>query len=71
MGQYGLCFGYFVSGLLPLRSHKRQATFTGPFLGVPIFRLHSKIGQTHLSIEAQCDHHKSVNQKNQTQIISQ
>ena len=28
-GQYGLCFGYSVSGPLPLRSHKRQVTFYG------------------------------------------
>ncbi len=33
--------------------------FTGPFLGWEslVFRLHSKIGQIRLSIEAQCDHH--------------
>ncbi len=41
----------FVSGPLPLRSHKRQVTFSGPFLGVP-----SHLDYT-LSIEAQCDHH--------------
>ncbi len=34
-GQYGLCFGYCFSGPLPLRSHKEQVTFSGPFLGVP------------------------------------
>ncbi len=40
---------------------KDRSPFTGPFLGVPIvFRLHSKIGQIHLSIEAQGDHHIKV-----------
>ena len=34
-GQYGLCFGYLVSGLIPLCYHKGQVTFSGPFLGVP------------------------------------
>ena len=52
--QYGLCFGYSVSGPLPLCSHKRQVTFYGAL----VFRLHSKIGHIHLSIEAQCDHHR-------------
>ncbi len=33
--QYGLCFGYCFSGLLPLRSHIEQVTFLGSFLGVP------------------------------------
>ena len=32
--QYGLCFGYLVSGPPPLRSHKGQVTFKGP-LGSP------------------------------------
>ncbi len=34
-GQYGLCFGYCFSGLIPLHSHKEQVTFSEPFLGVP------------------------------------
>ena len=34
-GQYGLCFGYCFSGLLPLRSHKVQVTLLKPFPGVP------------------------------------
>ena len=34
-GQYGLWFGYCFSGPLPLRSHKEQVTFSGPFRGVP------------------------------------
>ncbi len=51
-GQYGLCFGYLVSGPLPLRSHKRQVTFTGPFLGVPIvFRLRSKLARSILALK--------------------
>ena len=48
---------YHVSGLLPLCSQQRQVTFTGPFLGVPSLQITLEIGQTHLSIEAQCDHH--------------
>ena len=56
-GQYGLCFSYLVSGLLPLRSHKRQVTFSGPFLEVPSHKITLEIGQNHLSIEAQCDYH--------------
>ena len=34
-GQYGLWFGYYFSGPLPLRYHKEEVTFSGPFLGVP------------------------------------
>ena len=56
-GQYGWCFGYCFSGLLPLCSDKGQVTFFGAFSGSPYsFKLCSEIGQIHLRIEAQCDH---------------
>ncbi len=58
-GQHGLRFGYCFSGPLPLHSHKGQVTFLGPFLGVPNHLDYTRIGQNHLSIEAQCDHHNS------------
>ncbi len=35
MGQYGLCFGYYVLGLLLQCSLKRQATFYGTISGSP------------------------------------
>ena len=35
VGQYGLCFGYFVSGPLLQRSHYRQAIFYGVRSGSP------------------------------------
>ncbi len=48
-----------VSGPLPLHSHKKQVTFfRGHFWESLVFRLHSKISQIHLSIEAQYDHHR-------------
>ncbi len=51
-GQYGLCFGYCFSGPLPLRSHKEQVTFLGPFLGVPsLLRLHLKSARTILALK--------------------
>ncbi len=54
-GQYGLCFGYCFSGPLPLRSHHGRVTLRGAcFRESPVIRLYSEIGQTHLSIEAQC-----------------
>ncbi len=53
-GQYGLCFGYFFSGPLPLRSHFDSPPFGVCFRESLIFRLHSEIDQIHLSIEAQC-----------------
>ncbi len=56
-GQYGLYFGYSVSGLLPLFPQKKGHLLRGHFWESLVFRLHSKIGQIHLSIEAQCDHH--------------
>ena len=34
-GQYGLCFGYFVSGPLLQHSHNRQATSYGAISGSP------------------------------------
>ena len=53
-GQHGLCFGY----LFQVRS-LYVPFINGPPLGVRfreslVFRLHSKIDQIHLSIEAQC-----------------
>ena len=47
--------GYFVLGPLPLRSHKDRSHLWGHFWESLVFRLHSEIGQIHLSIEAQCD----------------
>ncbi len=54
LGQYGLCFGYFFSGLLPLRSHFNSPPFGVCFRESLVPRLHSEIDQIHLSIEAQC-----------------
>ena len=42
---------------LPLRSHKDRSPLQGHFWESLLFRLHSKLAQIHLSIEAQCDHH--------------
>ena len=54
-GQYGLCFGYCFSGPLPLRSHNGEVTFHGAcFWELLVIRLHSEIGQIHLSTEPQC-----------------
>ncbi len=53
-GQYGLCFGYFFSGTLPLRSHFNSPPFGVCFRESVIFRLHSEIDQIHVSIDAQC-----------------
>ncbi len=53
-GQYGLCFGYCFSGPLPLRSHYNSPPLGVCFRESLVFRLHSDIGQIHLSIEAQC-----------------
>ncbi len=62
-GQYGLCFGYCFSSPPPLRFHNGEVTFhRACFWESLVIRLHSEIGQIHLSIEAQClpmgDHHK-------------
>ena len=54
-GQYGLCFGYCFSGLLPLRSHLNSPPFGVCFReSLVSSRLYSEIDQLHLSIEAQC-----------------
>ncbi len=51
----GCAFGYCFSGPLPLHSHKGEVTFHGAcFWESLVIRLHSEIGQIHLSIEAQC-----------------
>ncbi len=60
-GQYGLCFGYCFTGQLSLRSHNGEVTFhEACFRESLVIRLHSEIGQIHLSIEAQCDHHTHI-----------
>ncbi len=46
-GQYGLYFGYLVSGLLPLRSHKDRS----PFWESQVFRLHSKLARSILALK--------------------
>ena len=53
-GQHGLCFGYLFSGLLPLSSNIDSPPLGVCFRESLVIRLHSEIGQSHLSIEAQC-----------------
>ena len=49
--QYGLCFGYFVSGPLPLRSHKDRSHLRGHFCESLIFRWHSKLARSILLLK--------------------
>ncbi len=56
-GVHGLCFGYYFSGPLPLRS-----LILGPLSRVHfgeslVVRIYSEIDHTYLSIEAQCVSH--------------
>ncbi len=51
MGQYGLCFGYYVSGHSTF-PQKTGHLLWGHFWESLVFILPSKIGQIHLSIEA-------------------
>ncbi len=47
-GQYGLCFGYFFSGLLPLRSHLDSPPFRVCFWESLVIRLHLEFDQIYL-----------------------
>ncbi len=51
-GKHGLCFGYLFSGPLPLHSLKDGPPFGVSFRESLVVRLHSKIDQIHLGIEA-------------------
>ncbi len=47
----------------PFVPKKDRSPSRGHFLGSLVFQITLEIGQNHLSIEAQCDHHTSIYQR--------